>query len=76
MHGVDEAGKPAPVRPVVNASPCLGFPIPGTLMVGPIKSETLAALKQVNYWPPVGRVDNVSGDRDLFSSYVPVADDA
>jgi glycine dehydrogenase len=26
------------------------------------------------YWPPVGRVDNVYGDRNLFCSCVPVAD--
>ncbi|MDB5947517.1 MAG: glycine dehydrogenase, partial [Ramlibacter sp.] len=26
------------------------------------------------YWPPIGRVDNVYGDRNLFCSCVPVAD--
>ncbi len=61
MHGVDEAGMPAPVRPVVNAS-------------GPTKSELLATLKQVKYRPPVGSVDNVYGDRNLFCSCVPVVD--
>ncbi len=34
----------------------------------------LASLKQAKYWPPVGRVDNVYGDRHLFCSCVPVAD--
>ncbi len=34
----------------------------------------LATLKHVKYWPPVGRVDNVYGDRNLFCSCVPVAD--
>jgi glycine dehydrogenase len=34
----------------------------------------LATLKQVKYWPPVGRVDNVYGDRNLFCSCVPVAE--
>ena len=34
----------------------------------------LPALKQVKYWPPVGRVDNVYGDRNLFCSCVPVGD--
>ena len=34
----------------------------------------LASLKQVKYWPPVGRVDNVLGDRNLFCACVPVAD--
>ena len=34
----------------------------------------LSTLKQVKYWPPVGRVDNVYGDRNLFCACVPVAD--
>ena len=29
-------------------------------------------LKDVKYWPPVGRIDNVWGDRNLFCSCVPV----
>ncbi len=115
-------------------APTLSFPVPGTLMVEPTESETLAeldrfiaamiairmeiaqietgvwpqdnnplkhaphtaaslmgtewnrpysretgafplsTLKQAKYWPPVGRVDNVYGDRNLFCSCVPVAD--
>jgi glycine dehydrogenase len=31
-------------------------------------------LKEHKYWPPVGRADNVYGDRNLFCSCVPVAD--
>lgn len=34
----------------------------------------LASLKQVKYWPPVGRVDNVYGDRNLFCSCVPLTE--
>jgi glycine dehydrogenase len=34
----------------------------------------VATLKAVKYWPSVGRVDNVYGDRNLFCSCVPVAD--
>ncbi|SEF32260.1 aminomethyl-transferring glycine dehydrogenase [Variovorax sp. NFACC27] len=34
----------------------------------------LAALKNAKYWPPVGRVDNVYGDRNLFCSCVPVSE--
>ena len=34
----------------------------------------LAALKQAKYWSPIGRVDHVYGDRNLFCSCVPVAD--
>ncbi len=115
-------------------APTLSFPVPGTLMVEPTESETLAeldrfihamiaireeirlvekgtwpqdnnplkhaphtaasllgaewdrpytretgafplaTLKQAKYWPPVGRVDNVYGDRNLFCSCVPVTD--
>ena len=34
----------------------------------------LAALKHGKYWSPVGRVDNVYGDRNLFCSCVPIGD--
>ncbi len=34
----------------------------------------LPGLKQAKYWPPVGRIDNVHGDRNLFCSCVPMAD--
>jgi glycine dehydrogenase len=34
----------------------------------------LATLRLVKYWPPVGRVDNVYGDRNLQCSCVPVSD--
>ncbi|MFM8282775.1 MAG: aminomethyl-transferring glycine dehydrogenase [Planctomycetaceae bacterium] len=33
----------------------------------------VAGLERRKYWPPVGRVDNVHGDRNLFCSCVPVA---
>jgi glycine dehydrogenase len=33
----------------------------------------VAALRRSKYWPPVGRVDNVHGDRNLFCSCVPLA---
>jgi glycine dehydrogenase len=36
----------------------------------------LATLKQVKYWPPVGRVDNVYGDRNLFCSCVPLTEES
>ncbi|WP_311221019.1 MULTISPECIES: aminomethyl-transferring glycine dehydrogenase [unclassified Acidovorax] len=32
------------------------------------------ALRQAKYWAPVGRVDNVYGDRNLFCSCVPVSE--
>ena len=33
----------------------------------------LPSLKRQKYWPPVGRVDNVHGDRNLFCSCVPMS---
>ena len=36
----------------------------------------LPVLKQAKYWPAVGRVDNVYGDRNLFCSCIPVAEAA
>ena len=41
--------------------------------VGAASSSTRAHAK---YWPPVGRVDNVYGDRNLFCRCVPVSEDA
>ena len=34
----------------------------------------LASLRRGKYWPPVGRADNVHGDRHLFCSCIPVSD--
>ncbi|MBP0629784.1 MULTISPECIES: aminomethyl-transferring glycine dehydrogenase [unclassified Cupriavidus] len=34
----------------------------------------VASLRTQKYWPPVGRADNVYGDRNLFCSCVPVSD--
>ena len=34
----------------------------------------VASLKAGKYWPTIGRVDNVYGDRNLFCSCVPVAE--
>ncbi len=34
----------------------------------------LPALQRSKYWPPVARIDNVYGDRNLFCSCVPVTD--
>ena len=38
-----------------------------------IAAFPVPALKRAKYWPPVGRVDNVHGDRNLFCSCVPVS---
>jgi glycine dehydrogenase len=31
-------------------------------------------LKEHKFWPSVGRIDNVYGDRNLFCSCIPVAE--
>jgi len=37
-----------------------------------VAAYPLASLRQQKYWSPVGRVDNVHGDRNLFCSCLPV----
>jgi glycine dehydrogenase len=39
-----------------------------------VAAYPLASLRGAKYWAPVGRVDNVHGDRNLFCSCVPVGD--
>jgi glycine dehydrogenase len=39
-----------------------------------VAAATLSATQHAKYWAPVGRLDNVYGDRNLFCSCVPVAD--
>ena len=34
----------------------------------------LPSLKQQKYWPPVARVDNVHGDKNVFCSCIPIGD--
>jgi glycine dehydrogenase len=34
----------------------------------------LPSLKQVKYWPPVARVDNVHGDKNVFCTCVPIGE--
>ena len=46
-------------------------PYPRELAAYPLGHPTHA-----KYWPPIGRIDNVYGDRNLFCSCVPVGEDA
>jgi glycine dehydrogenase len=39
-----------------------------------VAAATLNAKQHAKYWAPVGRLDNVYGDRNLFCSCVPVSD--
>jgi glycine dehydrogenase len=39
-----------------------------------IAAYPVSRLRQNKYWPPVGRVDNVHGDRNLFCACVPISE--
>jgi glycine dehydrogenase len=39
-----------------------------------VAAYPVASLRRQKYWSPVGRVDNVHGDRHLFCSCVPLSD--
>jgi glycine dehydrogenase len=39
-----------------------------------VAAATLSAKVHAKYWPPVGRLDNVHGDRNLMCSCIPVSD--
>ncbi|MDR3413132.1 MAG: aminomethyl-transferring glycine dehydrogenase [Formivibrio sp.] len=39
-----------------------------------VAAYPLSALRQQKYWPPVGRADNVYGDRKLFCSCIPLSE--
>jgi len=64
-------------NPLKNA-PHTAASVIGDVWDRPYSRETgafpLASLKLAKYWTPVGRVDNVHGDRNLFCSCIPVAD--
>ncbi|WP_338820053.1 aminomethyl-transferring glycine dehydrogenase [Acidovorax temperans] len=73
-----EAGKlPQDNNPLKNA-PHTAESLLGTEWNRPYTREAaaypLAALRQSKYWSPVGRVDNVYGDRNLFCSCLPVSE--
>jgi glycine dehydrogenase len=39
-----------------------------------VAAYPVSRLKDYKYWPPVGRVDNVYGDRNLFCSCIPLSE--
>ena len=48
----------------------------GAALPGPGSGPGTAPGHHAKYWSPIGRVDNVYGDRNLFCSCIPVADEA
>ena len=76
IRHVEEGTWPQDNNPVINA-PHTASCITGQDWTRPYTREEavfpVADLKRRKYWPPVGRVDNVHGDRNLFCSCVPVS---
>ncbi|MDQ0023200.1 glycine dehydrogenase [Variovorax paradoxus] len=75
IRRVEEGVWPKDDNPLKHA-PHTAASLLGTEWAHPYSRELgafpLAELKQAKYWPPIGRVDNVYGDRNLFCSCVPV----
>ena len=72
-----EAGEwPQDDNPLKHAPHTAGT-VAATAWSRPYSRETAAfpvpGIERRKYWPPVGRVDNVHGDRNLFCSCVPVS---
>ncbi|MDR6454959.1 aminomethyl-transferring glycine dehydrogenase [Variovorax paradoxus] len=77
IRRVEEGVWPKDDNPLKHA-PHTAASLLGTEWAHPYSRELgafpLAELKLAKYWPPIGRVDNVYGDRNLFCSCVPVGD--
>jgi glycine dehydrogenase len=74
---VEHGGWPQDNNPLKHA-PHTSASLLGAEWNRPYSRETaafpVASLKQVKYWPTIGRVDNVYGDRNLSCSCIPVSD--
>ncbi|MDM0105953.1 aminomethyl-transferring glycine dehydrogenase [Variovorax sp. J22R24] len=77
IRRIEEGVWPKDDNPLKNA-PHTAASLLGSEWTRPYSRELgafpLATLKQAKYWPPIGRVDNVYGDRNLFCSCVPVGE--
>ncbi len=75
IRRIEEGVWPQDDNPLRHA-PHTAASLLGTKWTRPYSRELggfpLASLTQSKYWPPIGRVDNVYGDRNLFCSCVPV----
>ena len=75
--GAEHGGWPQDNNPLKHA-PHTSASLLGAEWDRPYSRETaafpVASLKQVKYWPTIGRVDNVYGDRNLSCSCIPVSD--
>lgn len=77
IRRIEEGIWPKDDNPLKNA-PHTAASLLGTEWTRPYSRELgafpLTSLRQAKYWPPIGRVDNVYGDRNLFCSCVPTED--
>ncbi|WP_307647585.1 aminomethyl-transferring glycine dehydrogenase [Variovorax boronicumulans] len=77
IRRIEEGVWPREDNPLKHA-PHTAASLLGTEWAHPYSRELgafpLAELKLAKYWPPIGRVDNVYGDRNLFCSCVPVGE--
>jgi glycine dehydrogenase len=71
MDREDNPLKHAPHTAAVVAADAWKHPYSRELAAYPV-----ASLREAKYWPPVGRADNVYGDRNLFCTCPPVAEAA
>ncbi len=76
IRKVESGEWPQDNNPLKHA-PHTAASVMGAEWARPYSRETgvfpLATLKNVKYWTPIGRIDNVYGDRNLFCSCVPVS---
>ena len=77
MTAVESGAADAKDNPLKNA-PHTAFSVIGGEWTRPYSRETAAFpapwLREHKFWPGVGRIDNVWGDRNLFCSCVPLAE--
>jgi glycine dehydrogenase len=73
-----EAGKADPVDNLLRNAPHTHYLLLEDEWSRPYSREEaffpLPALREDKYWPPVGRIDNVYGDRNLICSCPPMSD--
>ena len=75
--GPDNGGWPRDDNPLKNAPHTAGSLLKADWTHPYSREEAaypVAGLRQQKYWSPVGRVDNVYGDRNLFCSCLPLSD--
>ena len=79
IRAVEEGRLPREDNPLKHAPHTAATLLSGEWQHGYSREQAaypVASLRQQKYWSPVGRVDNVYGDRNLFCSCLPISADA